>query len=111
MVGVVVYAEPAAKAEQLRFPTENPGGQRVEGTDPEACGVTPKQLAHPPAHLRSAAVRKRDREDLLRRNPVLLHQMGDTRGQHTGLPGTGSCQNEGRSTEILHGFPLRIVEM
>ncbi|MCY1232754.1 hypothetical protein D9M72_452660 [compost metagenome] len=70
--------------------------QAVEGADPHAAGVDRQHRRQPRLHFLGGLVGKGHRQDARRRDPAVLDQPGDARGQHAGLAAARARQDQRR---------------
>src|SRR3954471_23544969 len=85
----VVDGKPAGKAQELRFPAEQPGGKRMEGADPQTRWIAVEQLANAVFHLAGGVVGKGDRENPVWRHAMTVDEGSDPHRQDSSLPRTG----------------------
>ena len=76
-----------------------------------ACSVAPVgEGTHAVFHLVGGLVGERDRQDLKRRYPSFLNEMGNAVREHAGLARSGSGDDQQRTTLMQHGIFLRLVQ-
>ncbi|MDH6190971.1 hypothetical protein M2168_004003 [Streptomyces sp. CZ24] len=109
-VGRVVDRERRGEAEVLRLAAQDAHAGAVEGGDPHGVGARADQLLHALLHLARGLVGEGDREDLARVHTALAEQVGDAVGEHAGLAGTGSGDDEQRRPAVDDGGALLVVE-
>jgi hypothetical protein len=109
----VVDGERARIVEALGDPTQDPGGDRVEGADPQprdAARPVRQELDDPLPHLPGGLVGERHREDVAGIDAVHLDHESHPVGQHPGLPAAGACQDEQRSRTMFDRRALGRIE-
>src|SRR5690349_3884334 len=70
----------------------------------------PNQPTHALAHLSRRLIRERNREDRVRRNPVVLDEMCDAMRDHTSLARARTSQDQQRPVHGLNSFSLLRIE-
>ena len=99
--------EGGLQAHDLGVPAQDLGGDGVEGAQPaQALGLGPKDGGETFAHLPRGLVGEGDRQDLPGPGPAGGEDVGQSRGQHPGLAGTGSGQHQDGPVDGLHGLAL-----
>ena len=110
---LVVLVENREIGSESGFPgmtAEDPVGHAVEGSEPHRLGTGTDQLKDSGTHFTSGLVRERDREDRLWRNASGLDAPRDPLDQDSGLPASGTGQDEYRTRREGHGLTLFGVE-
>ena len=69
------------------------------------------QIGDPLTHLTGGLVGERDRQHLARSHPSGGKQVRDAPGQHPGLAGTGSGDDEQRPALVNHGRALLRIQI
>ena len=82
----------------------------VEGGHPHAAGVRPHQGIEALPHLVGRLVGEGDGKDLPGVHAQILHQVGDTVGEHPGLAGTGTGQHQQGAFGAEYRFALGRVQ-
>src|SRR5439155_6711927 len=109
-VVLVVDGKVTAEAEQLGLTPQQPGGERMEGANPEARRVALEQPPDALLHLARGLVGECDREDTLRWNAMALDQGGDSRGKDASLARSCASEHQHRAMHVLHRLLLGRVE-
>ena len=106
--------EIALQPDQLGMPAQQTRGHGVEGTKPPALDRRADQGRDPVLHLARRPVGEGDGEDLAGPGAPGRQQMGQSRGQDTGLAGAGPGQHQDRPVQCFGGlalFRVQIVEI
>ncbi len=111
LVGLVVDREVRAVAEPRRLAAEDPAARRVEREDPDGARDAAQHVLEPLAHLARGLVRERDREDLLRLDPVRVDQVRDAVGEDARLARARSRDHEQRPLRGEDGLALGRVQV
>ena len=111
LVGLVVDREVRAVAEPRRLAAEDAAARGVEGQDPDRARDAAEHVLEALAHLARGLVRERDREDLLRLDPVRVDQVRDAVREHARLAGARARDDEQRPLGREHGLPLGRVQV
>ena len=107
---LVVDREAARVPELVAVRAEHAGAGGVEGHDPHRLDPRSDQLRDPLAHLLRGLVGEGDREDLARRGPIRVDQVGDPMREHARLAAARAGEHEKRPVFVQHGLPLRVVQ-
>ena len=103
--------EGGLQAHDLGVPAQDLGGDGVEGAQPaQALGLGPKDGTEALAHLPRSLVGEGNRQDLPGPGPAGGEDVGQARGQHPGLAGTGTGQHQDGPVDGLHSLTLFGVE-
>ena len=90
---------------------QEPRARRVERADPELLReLFPEQTREPRAHLARRLVRERDREDAVRRDARLGHEVRDAIGDDARLSAARAREDEERPVDVRDGFRLRRIQ-
>src|SRR5690625_1794821 len=109
-IGGVVDGETGAQPEVLRLAAQDPHAGGVEGGYPHRPGAGADELFDALAHLRGGLIREGDREDLPRQRAARCEQIGDPVGEHPGLSGAGTGDDEQLPAVVGDGLFLLRVE-
>ena len=109
-VRAVVDGEGALEPGRRGVAAQDPHAGAVEGGDPHAACDGAHQLAHPLPHLGGGLVGEGDREDLPGQRLPAVQQMGDAAGEHAGLAGAGTRDDQQRAAAVLDGLALGRVQ-
>ena len=96
--------------ERRSVASQDPGADRVERTGPHASGLCSQEGRDPVPHLARGLVREGDREDSIGGNTVLVDELCDANGKHSGLARPGPRQDEQGSLKVCNGLSLLLIE-
>ncbi len=94
----------------LGLAAEDPRAGGVERHHPGVAGVVAEDPGDPVDHLPRRAVGEGDREDLVRGDVVVEHEVRDPVREHPRLPRARPGEHEERAGDRLHGLPLLGVQ-
>ena len=83
---------------------------RVEGRYPDLTRLRPDQPVDTLPHLPRCLIRERNREDVPRRDPAVLDEIGHTMRQHTRLTRTRTRQHQQRPLRTAHRLTLLLIQ-
>ena len=84
---------------ELGMAAEDPGGDGMEGAEPEPGGGASHQSLHAADHFARRLVGEGDREHLSGPGAAGGENVGKARGEHAGLAGAGAREHEQRTVE------------
>ena len=84
---------------ELGMAAEDPGGDGMEGAEPEPGGGASHQSLHAADHFARRLVGEGDREHLSGPGAAGGEDVGKARGEHAGLAGAGAREHEQRTVE------------
>ena len=91
------------------MPAQDPHTGRVKGADPDALRAKSYQLVHTLPHLSCRLIGKCDGQDIPWIHLLFIDQIGHPVGQHPGLAGTRSGQDQQRPIGVKHSLLLHWI--
>ena len=96
-------------SETVDVPAQDPHAHGMEGGDKNVLAAASQHGVHPLPHLSRRLVGKGNGQDLPGHH-ALFDEPGDPVGQHPGLSGTGSRQNQKRALLVENRLPLPVIQ-
>ena len=109
-VGGVINREGGLQAQRGGLTAQHAHAEAVEGRDPHVLGARADQCLDTFAHLGSCLIREGDGENLAGGRTVRGEQVGDAVGQHAGLTGSRTRDDEQGRAGVQYRFFLAVVE-